>query len=336
MTLFLELVRDETAGDPQRLAKVLRGLRAYQEARREPPLEPMPALAEIRGAALRDYGGGGRPVLFIPSLINPPNVLDLGPEKSLLRWLAEQGHRVLLADWGRDVAARRDLSVAGHVETILLPFIAQLEEPPALVGYCLGGTMAVAAAASAKVSALAAIAAPWRFAAYPDAARGMLLDLWTRSKGPADTLGLLPMEALQSAFWSLDPARTISKFERFAELDPESPAARAFVALEDWANDGPPLPYAAAGELFETLFEQDLTGLGAWQVAGKPVDPGRLPCPILNIVSTTDRIVPHASAMHAGERLDLAQGHVGMIVGSRARDSLWEPLHRWLSRPRPS
>ena len=29
---------------------------------------------------------------------------------------------------------------------------------------------------------------------------------------------MLPMEALQSAFWSLDPARTVAKFEAFATL----------------------------------------------------------------------------------------------------------------------
>jgi polyhydroxyalkanoate synthase len=62
------------------------------------------------------------------------------------------------------------------------------------------------------------------------------------------------------------------------------------------------------------------------------VDPACLPCPLLNIVSTSDRIVPAASAIEAGERLELEQGHVGMIVGSGAREALWEPLAAWLSR----
>ena len=53
---------------------------------------------------------------------------------------------------------------------------------------------------------------------------------------------------------------------------------------------------------------------------------------MLEIVSTTDRIVPAASAMAAGERLELAKGHVGMVVGSGAEQLLWEPLAAWLSR----
>jgi polyhydroxyalkanoate synthase len=136
------------------------------------------------------------------------------------------------------------------------------------------------------------------------------------------------MEVLQSAFWSLDPARTAAKFEAYAGMAEGSDEARAFVTLEDWANDGPPIPHEAARELFEDMFGLDVTGRGEWRLA----DPGALPCPFLDIVSTSDRIVPAASATGAGERLELAQGHVGMVVGGRAKAALWEPLAAWLSR----
>ena len=292
----------------------------------------MPALAERLGAALRDYGGSGPPAVFVPSLINPPNILDLSERASLLRWLADRGHRPLLLDWGWEAERRRHLSVAGHVEEILLPLLAALGEPAALVGYCLGGTMALAAAAPAGARSLAAIAAPWRFAGFPADSRRLLAGLWRQSEPTARRLGVLPMEVLQSAFWSLDPARTVAKFEDFAAMPQGSPAAAAFVALEDWANDGPPVGEAAAREMFEGFFGDDLPGRGAWTVAGRPVDPAALPCPFLNIVSLSDRIVPTASAAPAGERLDLASGHVGMVVGGRARKGLWEPLSAWLSR----
>src|SRR5690606_20938053 len=127
-----------------------------------------------------------------------------------------------------------------------------------------------------------------------------------------------------------DPARTVAKFEAFADMAGE--AVQAFVALEDWANDGPALPWPAARETMEDLFAADLPGSGGWRVGGRTIDPAKLAIPVLNIVSTTDRIVPHASAMAVGERIDLALGHVGMVVGSRARAALWEPLAGWLSR----
>jgi len=327
------MLRSETAANPARMETALTGLRRYQDAPRDASAgAPMPAIAERYGAALRDYGGSGPPVLFIPSLINPPSVLDLGADKSLLRWLSKQGLRPMLLDWGWDIAARRGLSVAGHVEEIVLPFIAALGERPALVGYCLGGTMALAATALADTAGLATIAAPWHFTAFPEESRARLAALWRGAEATGEALGLLPMEVLQSAFWSLDPARTVSKFEAFAGMAPDSAEARAFILLEDWANDGPPLPQSAARELFEDFIARDLPGRGGWRVGGKTIDPAALACPILNIVSTTDRIVPQASAIRAGEHLALAQGHVGMVVGGRARETVWTPLAGWLSR----
>ena len=334
LTLFLEMLRSEAAAKPERMAAALAGLRAYQEAPRAPPLEPMPVVASAHGAVLRDYGGNGASVLFVPSLINPPNVLDLSAERSLLRWLAGRGHRVLLLDWGWDAASRRGMTLADHVERILLPLAQALTEPPALVGYCLGGAMALAAGALAPMRGVATIAAPWRFQGFPDQARAMLLDLWHRAEPTARSLGVLPMEVLQSAFWSLDPQRTIAKFEAFGRMAPDSPEAASFVMLEDWANDGPPVSEAAARDLFESCFRDDLPGRSQWIVGGRRIDPAALPCPLLEIVSTSDRIVPAATAAGVGERLDLALGHVGMIVGSRAREALWEPLERWLSQAR--
>jgi polyhydroxyalkanoate synthase len=330
--LFLEMLRSETAAEPERMRRALAGLRRYQEAGRAPPRAPMPAIAEAQGASLRDYGGDGPAVVFIPSLINPPNILDLEADRSLLRWLAERGHRPLLLDWGWEVERRRSLGIAGHVEQVAIPLLGALDEPPALVGYCLGGTMALAVAALAPVRGVATVAAPWRFAGFPAEARAGLARLWAQAEPAARRLGLLPMEVLQSAFWSLDPSRTVAKFEAFAAMAPDSPAARAFVALEDWANDGPPLGEAAARELFEALFAADATGSGDWTVGGRPIDPAALACPVLEIVSTTDRIVPLASAAGSGDRIALALGHVGMVVGGRAREALWEPLSAWLSR----
>ena len=329
------MLRSETAANPERMERALAGLRLYQEAERASPPEPMPAIATAEGAMLRDYspaGGSGPPVLFIPSLINPPTILDLSEERSLLRWLAAEGWRPLLLDWGWDVARRREMDVAGHVERIVLPLIEGLGERPILAGYCLGGTMAVAAASAAGVAGVATIAAPWHFDGFPEESRDMLGELWRSSEPGARALGLLPMEVLQCAFWSLDPARTVSKFEAYAGMEPGSPEALAFVTLEDWANDGPPIPEAAAREMFEGLFGADLPGTGRWKVAGREVDPAALACPSLHIVSTTDRIVPAATAIRTGERLDLASGHVGMVIGGRARDQLWRPFSDWLSR----
>ena len=65
---------------------------------------------------------------------------------------------------------------------------------------------------------------------------------------------------MQASFWSLDPERTVRKFAEFGRLDPAGAEARRFVELEEWANEGEPLPYPAAKELIEELFGRDRPG----------------------------------------------------------------------------
>jgi polyhydroxyalkanoate synthase len=328
LPLFLELVRRVAEQDAELAQAALAGLRAYESAERRERPPPRPEVARVRGACLRDHGGSGAPAVLIPSLINPPRILDLDEQVSLASAIAGMNRRALLLDWG-EAKARAELDVAGHVEHLLLPLLRSIGEPVALIGYCLGGTMAIAAANLIEVQRVVTLAAPWNFALYPESSRAALRDMWRHSEAPSRELGALPMEVLQASFWSLDPERTVRKFAEFSRLAPGSAEARRFVELEDWANEGEPLPYSAAKELIEGLFERDLPGSGQWQVgAGAVTD--ELMAPHLNLTAERDRIAP-ASTAATGETIGIPSGHVGMIVGS-ARAQLHEAMRRFLDR----
>jgi polyhydroxyalkanoate synthase len=323
LPLFLELVRQAGVDDPALACAALVGLSAYEAAERPPSPAPMLELARIGGACLRDHGGDGPPAVLIPSLINPPHILDLDRDVSLAAAVAGMGRRALLLDWGT-AAERSSLTVADHVETLLAPLLRSLGQPAALVGYCLGGTMAIAAAGLIQCERIATLAAPWHFSRYPDESRASLAATWQQAQASAQIFGALPMEVLQASFWSLDPASTVSKFAKFGQLDPASAPARRFVALEDWANEGEPRPFPAARELIEDLFGADLPGTGRWLIGGAPAT-DRLQMPCLHLTAGRDRIAPAATAPH-GPSENLAAGHVGMVVGSARHD-----LHRALA-----
>ncbi|HEV2569026.1 MAG TPA: alpha/beta fold hydrolase [Sphingomonas sp.] len=331
--MFLDLVREQTRDDLPRRARILEGLRAYQAAPRTGRLPKMPVIARAGRAMLRHYGGEGPPAVFVPSLINPPAILDLSEHNSLLRWMAGQGVRPLLVDWGdpSDHAPAQGEDVFSHA-SLLLPLLDQLGESVHLIGYCLGGTMALAASMQARLLSLTLIAAPWHFAGFGEQARAEIGALWQAARPSAERLGLVPMEVLQTGFWRLDPARTVAKYEAFSQFEPDSEQARGFVALEDWANDGAPLTFAAGRELFEGMIGADVTGRGDWH----GVDPKLVGVPTLEFVSLHDRIVPAPSSARLPNQKLLGLGHVGMIVGSRAREQLWEPLAAHLSQAQQS
>ena len=313
--------------DPKLAAEALAGLRAYQQAPRLERPPPKPQVASVRGAGLRDHGGDGPPAILVPSLINPPRILDLDEQVSLTGAIARMRRRVLLLDWG-GADERQELSVAGHIEELLLPLLRSIGEPVALVGYCLGGTMAIAAANLTAVERVVTLAAPWNFARYPDASHSALQDMWRHSEAPAKALGALPMEVLQAAFWSLDPQRTVRKFAEFGRIDPASADARRFVELEEWANEGEALPYPAAKELVEQIFDKDLPGSGGWVIGGCAIR-DELKMPALHVTAERDLIAP-PQTVASGEVVAIPSGHVGMIVGS-ARQRLYNSLEAFLT-----
>ncbi|WP_235927721.1 alpha/beta hydrolase [Sandarakinorhabdus rubra] len=325
LPLFLATVQGVCGDDRARLARVLAGLARYQSAPPSPPRTPWPEIARVGGVTLRAMPGrsrasGGAPLVLVPSLINPPDVLDLAPGQSLAAHLAAAGWRPLLVDWG---AAPEPLGLTALVRDRLVPLLAALGRPVPLVGYCLGGTLALAAArdgAGTWASRVALLAAPWRFGAYGEG-RAALGQWWRQAQGIATPLGVVPMDLLQPAFWALDPAALAAKYEKLTSTD--DAALTGFARLEDWANGGAPLSLAAAADL-AALFETGATGIGGDAVP-------RLP--ILDVVAMRDRIVPPAAALTApgdAGRLEVDGGHVGMVVGGRAREMLWEPLAQWL------
>jgi polyhydroxyalkanoate synthase len=330
LPVFLASVAAACGPDPARLSRVLAGLRRYQAAPALPPRPLRAEIARIGGVTLRDHGGTGPLVVLVPSLINPPDILDLAPGNSLAAGLAAAGQHVLTLDWGETEPHGLDAAVAER----LVPLIAGLGTPVALAGYCLGGTLALAAAVllGDTVRRLALLATPWDFSGYDAQAQAGLAAWWASAASLAETLGSVPMDLLQPAFWSLDPELLAAKFEAFGSAAEADTAA--FVTLEDWANGGAPLSIAAARDLAETLFAANASGRGAWTIAGQRIDANALALPILDVIAGRDRIVPPATALSIrgpGTPLRLDAGHVGMVVGRRAPALLWEPLAAWLA-----
>lgn len=353
-----ELAKDVAAAEPKTLAaalerevrartdRFLAGIETYRTHPYRRALEDPPALWAEGATRLLDYGDGARdarPVLVVPSLINRAYILDLAEGRSLLRHLAARGLRPLLVDWGRPGAVERgfdlDAYIAGRLERALDAAVTIAGEAPAVLGYCMGGDLALALAARRPddVSGLALLATPWDFhAERPEQARALaalMAPLWPF----IESMGEMPVDLLQILFAGLDPYLSLRKFQGFAALDPASADAEAFVALEDWANDGVPLAAPVARECLVGWYGQNATAHGEWRIGGNVVDPARVAVPALVVVPERDRIVPPRSALalaHAvpGARLvTTGLGHIGMIVGARAPDEVWAPLGAWLA-----
>ena len=327
---------------------LIAGIAAYRRHPWQRRLEDPPVLWAEGNSRLLDYGAtaptpASRPALLvIPSLVNRAHVLDLMEGGSMLRWLASQGFRPLLLDWGWPGDAERGFTltdyIAGRLERALVASSGLAGGPVALVGYCMGGLLALAAAQRRTdlVRALALLATPWDFhAGGPDRARFLasLVPLFEPLFALHDAL---PVDVLQTLFALLDPFGVAAKYRAFARLDPASPRARLFVALEDWLNDGVPLAAPVARECLTAWYGRNDPARGAWRVAGLAVDPRVIAAPSFVAIPSRDRIVPPEAARPLAALLpralvhEPAAGHIGMVAGSSAETALWRPLAAWL------
>jgi len=330
----------------RRLGHFIDGVLSYRRHPSARRASDRPVLWREGTTLLRDYRRGNDAsaprVLVVPSLINRYYILDLEPESSFLADLARRGYAPFVVDWDAPGPEEQgfDLTryIAGRLEGALDAVMREPGGPIVVVGYCMGGNLALALALrrQADIAALACLATPWDFHADGQT-QAQLIGAIGRSMDPLfQALGEMPVDVLQSLFASLDPLSILAKFRRFADM--ASDQARKFVALEDWLNDGVGLAAPVARECLTQWYGENAPALGKWLIAGEPVRPEALRLPALAMVPAADRIVPPKSALGLAQRLPHcetmtpAAGHIGMMVGGSARAKVWDPLDSWLRR----
>ncbi len=129
----------------RRMARLADGVLAYRQHPFHRTLEDPPTVWREGNTRLLDFGAtsrlarrkGARAVLVVPSLINRWEVLDLTPEKSLLRAMAAQGLRPYLVDWGTPSAEERRFDLTAYIARLdrALGFVARrARRRPAVMG----------------------------------------------------------------------------------------------------------------------------------------------------------------------------------------------------------
>jgi polyhydroxyalkanoate synthase len=330
----------------QRLARFLDGLSAYRRHVYRRPGSEAPVIWQEGTTRLLDYSRGaeGQPLLVIPSLINRAYILDLEPERSFLRFLAREGFRPYLVDWGAPGETERKFSlddyITGRLGRALSAVSKQAAGTPVAIGYCMGGLLALGLALNraSELVGVALLATPWDFHAERASQARLIGAMAPQFEPLLAMLGELPIDVIQTLFAALDPSLALRKFLGFAGLDPASDKARQFVALEDWLNDGVPLAASVARETLGAWYGENATMRGQWRLAGRPVKPEALALPAIAVIPDQDRIVPPESALALAraiptcEVLRTATGHIGMMAGTRALTEVWQPLAEWLRR----
>lgn len=286
------------------------------------------------------------PVLFCYALINRPYILDLQPDKSVVRRYLERGFDVYMLDWGVPSDADHVLKIEDYVSRRLASVVELVlrehtSERLHLLGYCMGGTLSaiLTALRPELVRTLTLLAAPIEFGG-----RESLLNIWTNRKyfdvdAFIDAHGNCPATFLQSCFTYMKPVQNLleKNIALFEQLDDPGFITNYF-AMERWVNDNIPVAGETFREFVKNLYQNNELVRGEFRVDGERVDLGRIECPLLLLTAKNDHLVappattgirPRVSSRDV-EAMSIDAGHVGLVVSGKAHKKFWPEAAGWL------
>ncbi len=286
-----------------------------------------------------------RPVLICFALVNRPYVLDLQPDRSLVRRLLEAGLEVYLIDWGDPDDADRHIDLEEYIEQHLGGSVRQIRsrhagEPLELLGVCQGGVLSLCYAAlhGDDVANLITLTTPVDFHTPEN-----LLSKWVRGIDTAllERCGNVPGELLNGLFLALMPLRlTQLKYVRLLTSRPDQRAVEDFVRMEKWIFDSPPQAAAALAQFVRWFYQENRLVRDALSIGGHRVSLGEIRQPVLNLYAREDHIVPASASMVLGDYLGsrdytgcaIATGHIGMYVSRAAGAEVPARIISWLAQ----
>lgn len=243
------------------------------------------------------------PVLIVPAWIMKYYILDLSPHNSLIGYLRDQGHTVFTISWKNPGAEDRDLSLEDYRRMGVMAALDAVdtivpERKVDAVGYCLGGTLLMIAAAAMarehdeRLNSITLFAAqvdfsePGELALFIDENELAYLEDMMWARGYLDTYQMSgAFQLLNSAdlIWS----RMVKQYlmgERGTMID-----------LMAWNADATRMPYRMHSEYLRTMFLENRLSRGRFAVNGQPIALTDIKAPIFAVSTVKDHIAPWQS-----------------------------------------
>jgi len=285
------------------------------------------------------------PIFIVYALVNRPYILDLQPDRSVIRHLLSEGFEVYLVDWGNPSRLDQGLTMEDYIRRYMDNCAGVIQdhadvEDFHLLGYCMGGTMSIMYATQypEAVRTLSLMATPIAFGGESG-----LLERWANHYDPDTTveaLGNLPAELLALEFSLMDPIdQYITKYVNLYENIEDEDFVRNFARMEQWIWDGVDVAGEVYREFINDIYKGNQLVDGEYHLGEDPIELSDIEMPAQQIIGEYDHIVPSVSSKPFNERISSADqrlvefpaGHIGISVSGKAHDRLWPDVCEWFA-----
>lgn len=319
---------------------------------------PREKILEINGRTLYRIEAGTpsrveTPILVLYAMVGSWQILDLQPDRSFLRSLAEAGSTVYVVDWGHPTAADQFDDFSDLVDIYIDSFVDAIRDRHGidtvnLLGICQGGVLSLCYAAlhGEKLRNLVTCVTPVDFHAdrcNEHVERGFM-NVWTRNLESqdidlmVDTIGNVPGGVGGLLFSMMTPFRSLAKYNlTLMDAGQDRDKLMNFLRMEKWLADRPDHTGASARQWLKELYQDNKLFAGTFHIDGRRVDLGAIRMPVLNFYTETDHIIPapatKAMAQVIGAKdyteVPITGGHIGVFV-SRGQAKFSNQILGWL------
>jgi len=240
-----------------------------------------------------------RPLLLVPPQVNKFYVMDLSPNKSIVRYLVANGVQVFSISWRNPTPEDRDWGFETYDRAILeaIEVVRAITSSPEvnITGSCLGGmTLAtllghLAAIGDRRINAVTFLVTVLDSSAESTMGLFATKETIAAAKQASRTKGVLEGQEMARVFAWLRPNDLVWNYWVNNYLIGKDPAA--FDVLY-WNNDTTRLPAKLHGELLDLLEANAFTHPGTLEVLGTPIDLSHVTNDAYIVAGITDHITP--------------------------------------------
>ena len=284
------------------------------------------------------------PVLIVYALVNRQYMLDLQPDRSIVRNLLQHGMDLYIIDWGYPTKADMYLSMDDYINGYLNNCVDYIRKTTGnekinLMGICQGGTFSgiYAAVYPDKVKNLVTLVAPFDFAT-----NDALLFSWSKhmnADAMAEAYRVIPGDMLNAGFLMLMPfTLNIRKYVDMLDVLEDKEKLLNFLRMEQWIFDSPGQAGECIRQFLKDCYQGNKLVKGELVVGDKTVNLRNITMPLLNIYASADHLVPPAATRPLNDLVgttdktlyEFKGGHIGVFVGSKSQKELAPAIAKWL------
>jgi polyhydroxyalkanoate synthase subunit PhaC len=306
---------------------------------------------EISSSSKKQDQQQQQPLLIIYAPINTFHILDLNPNRSVVRTLlASESLDIYLLDWGYPDLKDDYLSLDDYLGYVAdaakaIKDLTKLDKISVL-GYCWGGLFALIHATlhPEEVRKLVLMAVPIDFSKDDT-----ILSRWSKTidvDHMIDEFGHMDGQVLNLGFIMRNPPRYgFDKYLKLFQKSYDRAFVETFVDVERWLYDTPPIPGPLFQQIVNDCYRNNKLISGDMEIAAKEgkkqkVDIKKsITMPVLSVVAQRDDLVSPASSLAINDHiatndktvLENPGGHVALCIGNNAHKKLWPEVATWLS-----